>query len=229
MARTPRPEVLISIDVEASGPSPGTGSLLSIGACLVRDPEVHFYRELKPIEGLPWERSAERIHKLRRADLERDADAPAKVMADFAAWVEEVAAGAAPVFVGFNAPFDWMFVADYLHRFVGRNPFGYSALDLKAVYLGQHAVERWAHTTKEHVLARHPVPGKHTHHALDDARRQAALARLLLDGTGSGSRPGLDDPGTATSARAGPAAGARSTVRHADRPSGAAGPANREV
>jgi ribonuclease T len=194
MARTPRPEVLISIDVEASGPSPGTGSLLSIGACLVGDPRVSFYRELKPIEGLPWERSAERVHKLRRADLERDADAPPQAMADFVAWVEEVADGGLPVFVGFNAPFDWMFVADYLHRFVGRNPFGYSALDLKAVFLGRHAVPRWAHTTKEHVLALHPVPGRHTHHALDDARRQAEIARLLLPVPAKGADAATRDP-----------------------------------
>ena len=33
------------------------------------------------------------------------------------------AAGRRPVFVGFNATFDWMFVADYLWRFAGRDPF----------------------------------------------------------------------------------------------------------
>jgi ribonuclease T len=179
-ARVPRAEVLISVDVEASGPSPGTGSLLSIGACLVRDPEIGFYRELRPIPGLPWERAAERVHKLSRAALERSGVPPEEALADFVAWVERVADGAQPVFVGFNAPFDWMYVADYLHRFVGHNPFGYSALDLKAVYLGRHGVARWAETTKEHVTARHPVPGRHTHHALEDAQRQAHLARALL-------------------------------------------------
>ncbi len=101
---------------------------------------------------------------------------------DFAAWLDEVAPdGCVPVFVGFNAPFDWMFIADYLHRFVGRNPFGYAAMDLKAVYLGRHGVTRWSETTKEHVRARHPVTLPHTHNALDDARFQAMLARQLLD------------------------------------------------
>ena len=55
MARTPRTEIRISVDVEASGPSPSTGSLLSIGACLVDDLDVAFYRELQPIAGLAWE------------------------------------------------------------------------------------------------------------------------------------------------------------------------------
>jgi hypothetical protein len=73
-----------------------------------------------------------------------------------------------------------MFVADYLHRFVGRNPFGYAALDLKAVYLGRHAIAQWSETTKEHVRERYPVALPHTHNALDDARFQALLARQLL-------------------------------------------------
>ena len=182
MARTPRTEIRISVDVEASGPSPSVGSLLSIGACLVDDLEVAFYRELQPIPDLPWDRGAERIHGLSRARLAEQGLAPAVAMADFIGWLDEVAPdGCVPVFVGFNAPFDWMFIADYLHRFVGRNPFGYAAMDLKAVYLGRHGVTRWAETTKEHVRARHPVTLPHTHNALDDARFQAMLARQLLD------------------------------------------------
>ena len=192
MARIPRPEIRISVDVEASGPSPGTGSLLSIGACLVDDLEETFYRELQPIPGLPWDRGAERIHGLSRVRLAEQGVAPAVAMGDLVEWVERVApAGTSAVFVGFNAPFDWMFVADYLQRFVGRNPFGYAALDLKAVYLGRHGVARWAETTKEHVRARYPVSLPHTHNALDDARFQAMLARGLLetDGTGVAGEP----------------------------------------
>jgi DNA polymerase III epsilon subunit-like protein len=103
-------------------------------------------------------------------------------MSAFAEWLEEVAPeGSAPVFVGFNAPFDWMFVADYFHRFLGRNPFGISAIDLKSVYMGRDGVRDWSQTTKRHVLAVHPVSRIHTHHALDDARMQAQLASALLD------------------------------------------------
>jgi len=174
-------EVLVSVDVEASGPSPGTGSLIAIGACLVDDPETGFYRELRPIEGLPWEASAEVVHELSRDHLAVEGSDPEAAMAAFAAWLDEVAPkGSVPVFVGFNAPFDWMFVADYFHRFLGRNPFGVSAIDLKSVYMGRHGVRDWAETTKRHVLAVHPVPRIHTHNALDDARMQAELATELL-------------------------------------------------
>lgn len=197
MARIPRTEIRISVDVEASGPSPSTGSLLSIGACLVDDLETAFYREIQPLPGLPWDRTAERIHGLSRTRLAEQGLAPEAAMADFAAWLDAVAPapGSIPLFVGFNAPFDWMFIADYLHRYVGRNPFGYAALDLKAVYLGRHGITRWSETTKEHVRARHPVTLPHTHNALDDARFQAMLARQLLDWDGEAPRDTTDPDG----------------------------------
>jgi len=39
----------ISVDIEASGPTPGKYSMLSLGACIVGNTSVQFYRELKPI------------------------------------------------------------------------------------------------------------------------------------------------------------------------------------
>jgi hypothetical protein len=42
-------EVLMSVDVEASGPAPGRYSLLAIGACPFVDPTLTFYAELKPV------------------------------------------------------------------------------------------------------------------------------------------------------------------------------------
>lgn len=174
-------EVLVSIDVEASGPTPHTGSLIALGACLVDQPEIGFYRELRPLETDPWDASAERVHGLSREHLAAEGADPSAVMAEFAAWVDEVSEGGRPVFVGFNAPFDWMFVADYLHRYTGRNPFGVSALDLKSVYMGRHRVRRWSETTKRHIADIHPQTLPHNHNALDDARMQAQLARRVLD------------------------------------------------
>jgi DNA polymerase III epsilon subunit-like protein len=180
MPRVHRPEVLVSVDIEASGPTPATGSLLSIGACCVNDPEQRFYRELHPLPDRPWDRGAERIHGLSEARLREQGLPPAQAMTDFVDWVDQVAGHARPVFVGFNAVFDWMFVAEYLARFVGRNPFGHSALDLKSLYMGREGVERWADTEKVRIAERYPVEPQHTHHALDDALMQAALARALL-------------------------------------------------
>jgi ribonuclease T len=179
-------EAWISVDVEASGPTPGTGSLIAIGACLVDQPEVQFEATIAPIPGLPWSDAAQRVHGLTREVLAVEGTSPENAMRSFVDWVDTVAAGRRAVFVGFNATFDWMFVADYFERFVGRNPFGPSGLDLKALYLGRHLgeVRRWAETTSDRVVARYDVPLPHTHAPLDDALEQAQICRKILEGAG---------------------------------------------
>ena len=42
-------ELFISVDIEASGPVPGTYSMLALGACVVTNCQDRFYVELKPI------------------------------------------------------------------------------------------------------------------------------------------------------------------------------------
>jgi DNA polymerase III epsilon subunit-like protein len=185
-----RRELWISVDTEASGPTPSTGSLISIGACLVNEPAVAFYAELKPVPGMPWSDEAEGVHQLSRTHLADKGREPAAAMNAFADWLEAMSAkrdGAKPVFLGFNATFDWMFVADYFHRFIGRNPFGISGPDIKAYYAGVHVqTESWGQTAKRYARAIYPNPPgvSHTHNALDDAREQADLFRQLR-----GNRP----------------------------------------
>ena len=173
-------EVLISVDIETSGDSPSVGSLLSIGACLVDDPTTAIYLELKPEPDRPWSAEAQGVHGLAADRLERDGLEPAAAMRRLEDWVLNVAAGRWPVFVGFNAPFDWMFVTDTFWRYLGRNPFGISALDLKSLYMGRIGVTRWAETRKLHIEERLSIHFKQTHNALEDARDQALLARALL-------------------------------------------------
>jgi ribonuclease T len=176
-------ETWISVDVETSGPTPSTGSLLSIGACVVERPEEGIEVRLRPDPALPWSEEAAAVHRLDRAMLERDGLAPAAAMEALEAWLGRVVpAGSRPVFVALNAPFDWMFVADASWRWLGRNPFGINALDIKALYLGRHldAVDAWADTTRWRMLERYPVSLPHTHRALDDAREQAALCRSIV-------------------------------------------------
>ena len=40
----------------------------------------------------------------------------------------------APIFLSYDAPFEWMFIDDYFQRFLGRNPFGHAALDIKTFF-----------------------------------------------------------------------------------------------
>ena len=128
-------ELFISVDVETSGPSPDTYSLLSIGAVLVEHADEIFYIELKPDrEG--FETEALQVCGLSLERLTSEGVDAGQAMARFAEWVTRALNGQRPVFVAYNAPFDWMFVSTYFHRYVGANPFGHSALDMKALYLG---------------------------------------------------------------------------------------------
>jgi ribonuclease T len=173
-------EVLISVDIEASGATPSTGSLIAIGACLVDDPATAIYLELRPLPGLPWSEKAERVHRLSRDKLEREGLEPSAAMEQFEAWVSDVSVGRRAVFVGWNAGFDWMFTADYFERFLGRNPFGIAPLDIKAYLMGRDRLSRWADTRRSAVAERYGEVEPLSHHALEDARQQAAFIRPLL-------------------------------------------------
>ena len=124
-------ETYISVDVETAGPNPSTYSLLSIGACVVFDPQRIFYVELQPVNEHKLS-SALAISGLDWDQLKTDGLPPKEAMSRFADWVGDLIH---PIFVAFNAPFDWMFVNDYFHRYLRHNPFGHSALDIKAFYM----------------------------------------------------------------------------------------------
>lgn len=154
--------------------------MIAIGCCLVGEPEIAFYRELQPLPESAWDANAERIHLLTREHLAAHGSTPEAAIVDLVSWVGSASGDRTPVFVGFNAPFDWMFVADYCHRFGGRNPFGISALDIKSLYMGHAGVQSWRETRKNDILERYPTRARSTHNALDDARAQAELAALIL-------------------------------------------------
>jgi ribonuclease T len=170
----------VSVDVEASGPNPTGYSLLSIGACLVADPDRTFHVELQPIPGLGALPQALEVSGLSLEHLAAHGLPPAEALARFADWLEEaVPADRHPIFVGFNAPFDWMFVNDYFHRFLSRNPFGHGALDVRSFYMGMTGAG-WYEAGLRHVAARYGITHPLTHHALHDAQDQAMLFCKML-------------------------------------------------
>jgi hypothetical protein len=174
-------ELFISVDIEASGPIPGEYSMLSIGACAVHDPSVTFYVELVPLNE-NFTPEAMQTCDLSLAELRHRGTAPAAAMEQFGAWVREIAAGAWPVFCGFNAAFDWSFVNYYFVMFCGpkENPFGHTALDIKSYYMGAYATT-WAGTGMRRLPPEIHSPTKPlSHNALDDAIQQAdILARIM--------------------------------------------------
>ena len=107
-------EAYVSVDVETAGPNPSQYSLLSIGACLVADPQRTFYVELQPVNG-NFTPEALAVSGLSLEELAERGLPPAEAMARFETWLEAQApSGRQPIFVAFNAPFDWMFVNDYV-------------------------------------------------------------------------------------------------------------------
>lgn len=170
-------EVFISVDIEASGPIPGEYSMLSIGACEVYRPDLTFSCFLKPTSAKTVP-EAMAVTGLSLETLNEQGLAPEVAMERFAHWVEEVSGGGTPVLVGLNAPFDWSFVNYYFIRFHGSNPFGISALDIKALFMGAHQCS-WKATRSSNMKSVTGAQGKGNHNALDDAQYQAELFRLI--------------------------------------------------
>jgi DNA polymerase III epsilon subunit-like protein len=173
-------ETYISVDVETAGPNPSDYSLLSIGACTLEPRQQTFYGELAPVNDRATP-EALAVSGLSLQALREHGLPPGEAMAGLARWVEQVVPEKShPVFVAFNAPFDWMFVHDYFMRYLGYNPFGHSALDMKALYMGLTGV-RWHETSMRHVSARYLDHRHLTHHALQDALDQAEILSKLLE------------------------------------------------
>jgi DNA polymerase III alpha subunit (gram-positive type) len=111
--------------------------------------------------------------------LRSDGLDPDEAMQRFKVWVEQVTPeGARAVFVGFNASFDWSFVNHYFHYFLGENPFGIAALDIKSMYFGA-ARSTWEQTRSSEIAQTVNPRKKGDHDALHDALYQAELFRLI--------------------------------------------------
>jgi ribonuclease T len=170
-------EVYISVDVEAAGPVPATYSMLSLGAVTVDDPKKTFYVELKPVNenSVP---EAMKVIGRTLADFKHTGRDPKEAMMAYRDWLANVAKAGKPVFVGFNATFDWAFVNFYFHQYLGENPFGFGGVDIKSYYMGMTGCT-WEDTRSSRIRAEFKAATRHTHNALDDAIEQAEMFRRI--------------------------------------------------
>ena len=172
-------EAYISVDIEAAGPNPSQYSILSIGAWMVGNPQKTFYIELKPIHNRYTPEALE-INGFSLESLAETGWEPGEAMRRFEGWIQaEIPSEYKPVFVAFNAPYDWMFINDYFMRFLGRNPFGHTALDIKSYYMGFTGCS-WQETTMRDIGPHYLENHQHTHNALQDALDQGRIFEILL-------------------------------------------------
>ena len=166
-------EVYISVDIEAAGPVPAVYSMLSLGAVVVHDLQTNFYVELRPInkKSVP---AAMKVVGRTLKHFERTGRDPKEAMISFRDWIHSVAKKRKPIFVGFNATFDWSFVNYYFQRYLSENPFGFGGIDIKSYFMGMTGCT-WDDARSSRIPPALKGSFRHTHNALDDAIEQGEM------------------------------------------------------
>jgi 3' exoribonuclease, RNase T-like len=182
-------EIYVSTDVEADGPIPGPHSMLSFGsAAFTADGRLlsTFSANLELLEGavghpdtMAWWQKNNAAWEKTRTELQP----PAKAMQNYLSWLKNLPGK--PVFVGYPAAYDFMFVYWYLIRFAGESPFSHSALDIKTFAMAMLGLP-YRESTKRNMPKRWFPRDKHTHVGLDDAIEQGRLFCNMLAEHGSG-------------------------------------------
>lgn len=176
-----RKDIYISVDIEANGPIPGEYSMVEVGAYNI-ETEDTFSNLIKPLND-QFEQSAMNVIKYDMDSLFVLGDPAKDVMERFSTWVKDQYDWKTerPVFVGFNAGFDWMFTNWYFLKFLSYNPFGINCLDVKSYYAGKTGC-CWSKTTKRNMRPKSITSGlQHTHEAVDDAKEQGIIFKRIME------------------------------------------------
>lgn len=147
------------VDIESDGPIPGDYSMISFGAVVV-GPDLNrtFYGRLRPISDRYVAEALAVSGFTREETLQFE---PAEtVMIRFTDWLQSVSRNRA-IFVADNNGFDWQFINWYFHHFTGKNPFGFSSMNLGSLYKGlvKDTSKNFKHLRRT----------RHTHNPVDDA------------------------------------------------------------
>lgn len=181
-------EIYISTDVETDGPIPGPNSMLSLGAAAFNEAGKMLGTFSVNLETLPdaspdpdteawWQKQSKDVYDACRSNPEP----PEQAMRKYVEWVKSF--GGKPVFVGYPATFDFMFVYPYMIRFLGSSPFSFSALDIKSFAMAKLGTG-FRETTKRNMPREWFPEARHTHVAVDDAVEQGQLFINMLTWNG---------------------------------------------
>lgn len=154
------------VDVESDGPFPEaiTGySMVCFGAIKVDDAlDKTFYGGVAPISNV-FNPEALAVSGNSR-EQHRNFKHPSVVMQEFDAWIKETSKGH-PIFISDNPAYDFAFINYYFHKFLGKNPFGFSGRRIGDLYCGmvKDSRAKWKHLRVT----------QHTHNPVDDAKGNA--------------------------------------------------------
>lgn len=176
-------EIYISTDIEADGPVPGLNSMLSFASAAFLADKTLLSTFASNLEALPdaasdpatmaWWKTQPKAWEA----CQHDQRAPAIVMPEYVFWLKQLPGR--PVFVGYPAAFDFMYLTYYLYRFAGESPFSYYALDIKSYAMA--LMKRNFHEVVKANMPQHWFDNlPYTHVALDDAISQGALFCNML-------------------------------------------------
>ena len=102
---------------------------------------------------------------------------PSVAMSAYVHWLDGLPGK--PVFVGYPATWDFMFVYWYLERFAGRSPLGRFGLDIRSYAMAMLG-EPYQAISKSTMPDRWIPEAPHTHVAVDDAIEQGQLFCNML-------------------------------------------------
>jgi len=176
-------EIYVSTDIEADGPVPGINSMLSFASAAYQPDKTLVGTFSANLELLPgatsdpqtmawWETKRDAWQASRQNT--RD---PQAAMPEYVSWLKRLPG--TPVFLGYPAAFDFMFVTYYLYRFAGESPFSYFALDIRT-YAMSLMKKPFSDISKSVMPSRWFDNLPYTHVALDDAISQGALFCNML-------------------------------------------------
>lgn len=159
------------IDVEATGGSSMTHSMIQLGAVDLNGNE--FYAEMRPMAGRDIDPAALEAIGLSEETIRKYPD-PAKSTKDFHRWLRQTYYGERITTWSDNPAFDWQFVNGYLWLYMDSNPMGWSMRRIGDFYAGKMgdvtAASKWKRLRDT----------PHTHNALDDAKGNAEALKKIM-------------------------------------------------
>lgn len=184
-------EIYVSTDIEADGPIPGPHSMLSFASAAYAADKTLVSKFSANLAVLPeaaphprtmawWDNFPDAWQACRQ-----DIRSPEQVMPEYLVWLQQLAGR--PVFVGWPASWDFMWIYWYLVRFTGERPFRENAIDIRSYAMGMRKIP-FRKTSRTYLPKRWFEDNlRHTHIALDDAIEQGSLfCNMLLENVDGG-------------------------------------------